>query len=177
MSLSDVENIRRNYEHLLVKLMAGVQKELSVNKQPWLNAELKLIHKSLEAKLQRKILHDVDNDLAKAVGNESPQTPGFGHGNAATQGTNGKTEPSVSPQQDRLRGIAKACLGLVKYLQFEGDLEMGSNRFHLQVMEAIRANFANSDEVLHLYSRNLVKIIQHERAQASKRQELPALAN
>ena len=59
------------------------------------------------------------------------------------------------------------------HLQFEGDLEMGSNRFHLQVMEAIRDNFENSADVLHLYSRNLVRIIQHERAQAAKRTELP----
>lgn len=150
--------------------MAGVQKELATNKQPWLTAELKLIHKSLEAKLQRKILHDVDADLDRAIGLESPKTPGFAVGQAAKEGgANGKSETHRS----RLREVAKSCLALIKYLQFEGDLEMGSNRFHLQVMEAIRDNFANKEEVMHAYSRNLIKIIQNERSQAAKRLELP----
>lgn len=151
--------------------MAGVQRELSVNKQPWLNAELKLIHKSLEAKLQRKIVHDVEIDLERAVGQQSPTTPAFVPGNASRDLSRGA--PLLSAPHGRLREVAKSCLALLKYLQFEGDLEMGSNRFHLQVMGAIREHFANSEEVMHVYSRSLVKIIQNERAHAAKRLELP----
>ena len=32
----EINNIKKNYEHMLVKLIAGVNKELEVNKQPWL---------------------------------------------------------------------------------------------------------------------------------------------
>lgn len=160
----DVDNIRKHYEHLLVKLMAGVQKELAVNKQPWLNAELKLIYKSLEGKLERKILHDVDNDLAQAMGSRTP----------VMEVEDSTNQTATQTPQSRLKGVVRNCLALVKYLQYEGDLEFTNNVFHLKIMEAIKDNFANKDDVVHAYSRSLIRIIQNEKINASKRLEMPA---
>lgn len=160
MGSPDVENIKKNYENLLVKLMAGVQKELAVNKQAWLSSELKLILRSLELKLERKILHDVDADLAQALGAvpEPPERRGLFEGR----------------QPATLREVIKNCLALVKCLQYAGDVELISNRFHLKILEAIRDNFDNKEEVMHAYSKSLVRIIQNERTSATKRLEMAA---
>lgn len=139
--------------------MSGVQKELTVNKQPWLNSELKLILKSLEGKLERKILHDVDVDLGQSTAQPS-------HGGAepqSIQNDNAKPTP--------LRDIIRNCLALLKYLQHDGDIEFVTNKFHLHILEAIRENFDNKDDVMHAYSKSLVKIIHADKGTRVKKQE------
>lgn len=163
MGSPDIDNIRKHYEHLLVKLMAGVQKVLASNKQPWLNSELKLIYKSLETKLERKILHDVDADLAQSLGHDP-----------SAADPDDSTNQSVQSPQSRLKSVVRNCLALVKYLQYEGDLEFSNNTFHLKIMEAIKENFANKDDVVHAYSRSLIRIIQNEKSNANKRLEMQA---
>lgn len=137
---------------------------MATNKQPWLGSELKLIYKSLEGKLERKILHDVDVDLAQAMG-AKPLSMDI---------EETTTQTATQTPQSRLKGVVRNCLALVKYLQYEGDLEFSNNVFHLKIMEAIKENFNNKDDVVHAYSRSLVRIIQNEKSNASKRLEMPA---
>lgn len=139
--------------------MSGVQKELAVNKQPWLNSELKLILKSLEGKLERKILHDVDADLGQATG----------------QPTHGGAEPvhaqTEAAKPASLRDIVRNCLALLKYLQHDNDVEFVTNKFHLRILEAIRENFENKEDVMHAYSKSLVRIIHADKGTRVKKQE------
>lgn len=162
MDLLDVDNIRKNYEHLLVKLMAGVNRELQVNKQPWLGPELRLILKSLESKLEKKVLNDVQIDFNQMI-SEGKSVSETGQKECNRGGLTGESA---------IEKVIKSCLALVKCLQFEGDVEFVNNNFHNRILETIEGNCEKKEEVIHEYSKSLLKIIQGEKNNTTKKQEL-----
>ena len=142
--------------------MAGVNKELQVNKQPWLGPELRLILKSLESKLENKVMNDVQVDFSQAV-LQGPTRP---------QIMAKETSAHESTVESPIEKVIKSCLALVKCLQFEGDLEFVNNNFHHRILEAIEDNWDNKEEVMHAYSKSLLRIIQTEKSNEAKKQEL-----
>ena len=142
---------------MLVKLMSGVSKELLTNKQPWLAPELKSILKSLESKLERKIMMDVEQDFSKVA---EMNLTHVGCSNADW------IKPCLKVEK-----IIKNCLALIKYLQYEGDIEFTNNSFHKTIMENIGEIFENKEDMMHFYSKNLLRLIQNEKGVRTKKQE------
>lgn len=149
-----MEDIKRNYEHLLVKLMAGVMNEIQTNKQEWIKPELEAILVSLEHKLERKIERDVEDDLTRrlqAAGLETAPADG-----SSKPAPNGFEDPSESA----LKQFMKNCLGLIKCLQYQGDISFETNGFYRKILEGIGEHFDNKNEVMREYSNAVIKVIQ-----------------
>ncbi len=125
--------------------MAGVVNELETNKQTWIKPELTAILISLEKKLERKILRDIDEDLERQTMVLGIKFPGSGDSN-------------LPP--DELREFMRDCLGLIKCLQYQGDINFDMNDFHRRILERISKSFENRTELMHGYSNTLIKIIQ-----------------
>lgn len=143
--------------------MAGVNKELQINKQPWLGPELKLILKSLESKLQKKIYSDVSIDFEKAV-SDAKKHKGIENGHSDVQSSTSNSECPV-------KSVMKSCLALIKFLQYEGDIQYMSNEPHSKIIQAIETNFDNKEDTVHHYLRNLTKIIENEKNCGSFKQD------
>ena len=130
--------------------MAGVNHELENNKQEWIKPELNAILISLQNKLEKKLLRDIDKDLddriskAQQISDEEKELK--------TQ----ENEPN-----DPLKNLMKDCLGLIKCLQFEGDINFDKNNFHSRILQSIGDNFDNKDEVMHSYANTIMKVIQN----------------
>lgn len=135
--------------------MAGVNRELQVNKQPWLEPELKLILKSLGLKLEKKIFNDVESDLSS-----------LSHSNVIEKDSQNSVL-DVSGQKlvndSAVKKVMKSCLSLIKFLQYEGDIEFVNNKSHHNIIETIDRTFENREEVMRAYSKSLVRIIQKEK--------------
>lgn len=131
--------------------MAGVLNELDNNKQEWIRPELTAILVTLEKKLERKILKDVTADLTAR---------------AKEAELHALVEPQPGDSEERR--AAKAgfvqlmhdCLGLIKCLQYEGDVNFDTNGFHGRILQKISETFENKTEVMHNYSNTLIRLIQ-----------------
>ena len=142
--------------------MAGVNREIQATKQPLLGPELRLILKSLESKLEKKVLNDVQTDFTQMI-SENKSLSEMGEK---------KTNEVALTGESAVEKVIKSCLALVKCLQFEGDVEFVSNNFHNRILETIEGNFEKKEEVMHEYSKSLLRIIQGEKNNATKKQEL-----
>ncbi len=123
--------------------MAGVVNDLETNKQAWIKPELTAILFSLEKKLERKILKDIDEDLERRTKNLGLEFPAEGR-----------------TTSDGLQEFMRDCLGLIKCLQYQGDINFDMNDFHRRILERISVNFDNRVELMHEYSNTLIKVIQ-----------------
>ena len=130
--------------------MAGVMNELDTNKQAWIKPELTAILISLEKKLERKILKDIDDDFEKRLKVVRLDTK--------MDGINVKD--TVDPNEESLKVFMRDCLGLIKCLQYQGDINFDTNDFHRRILERISQNFENKAEIMHEYSNTLIKVIQ-----------------
>lgn len=122
--------------------------ELETNKQAWIKPELTAILVSLEKKLERKIRKDVDDDFEK-------------HLTAAGLDAEFKESTGLSQDENSLKRFMKDCLGLIKCLQYQGDINFDNNDFHRRILEWISRNFDNQTEAMHEYSNALMKILQN----------------
>lgn len=125
--------------------MAGVVNELETNKQAWIKPELTAILISLEKKLERKILRDIDEDLERRTKASNIEFP---------------TSSDGQSKLDGLREFMRDCLGLIKCLQYQGDINFDMNDFHRRILERISQSFDNRVELMHEYSNTLIKVIQ-----------------
>jgi|688.fasta_scaffold1049719_1 hypothetical protein len=128
--------------------MAGVMNELETNKQEWIKPELTAILISLEKKLERKILRDINEDFEKRLSDK-------GLSFATTDALKSTNSFEVS-----IASFMKDCLGLIKSLQYQRDINFDTSDFHRRILGWISQNFENKAEVMHEYSNTLIKMIQ-----------------
>lgn len=149
-----LKDIQNNYVNILTKIKKSIKNEsIFTNDQNWFKDETDHIVAALNRKLERKILFDINANFNR-IKKETNVVDTNGHGEAA----NGS---SSLHDTDNCVTLMKDCLGLIKCLQFEGDIELDKNGFYLRILKAISSSYEPSDsnKKMHSFSNSLFAII------------------
>lgn len=150
-ALKDIQN---NYVNILTKIKKSIKSEsIYPNDQNWLKDETDHIVAALNRKLERKILFDINSNFVR-MKKESGNIDTNGHADII----NG---PKALHDNDACLTLIKDCLGLIKCLQFEGDIELDKNGFYLRILKAISGSYepSESNKKMHSFSNSLFAII------------------
>ena len=110
MNLTAELSIKENYPQILSLLRKNFESELQHNENKWAREQVRHLVRSLDDLLNSQITKDVADDLTKAgIPLNSPLIP-----------------------------TIRSCLGLLKSIENEGDPDLGSNRFYLDLMQGVK---------------------------------------
>jgi len=142
-----LKDIQANYVNILTKIKKSIKNEaIFSTDQNWFKNETDHIVAALNRKLERKILFDINNNFTKM--------------RSEPKGVkNGSSKELTS--DDTCVALIKDCLGLMKCLQFEGDIELDKNGFYLRILKAISSSYdpSESNKKMHSFSNSLFAII------------------
>lgn len=147
-----IKDIQNNYVNILTKIKKSIKNEaIFSSDQAWFRNETDHIIAALNRKLERKILFDISNNFLK-MKKEAGGSNGVHDGKCGAQ--------PLQPD-DSCLGLMKDCLGLIKCLQFEGDIELDKNGFYLRILKAISQVYEpnESNKKMHSFSNSLFAII------------------
>lgn len=149
-----LKDIQNNYVNILTKIKKSIKNEsIYSSDQNWFKNETDHIVAALNRKLERKILFDINANFMRIKKETSNHT------------TNGLHDTFESLQtfkaNDGCINLIKDCLGLIKCLQFEGDIELDKNGFYLRILKAISNSYDSSESTkkMHSFSNSLFSII------------------
>lgn len=149
--LSDIQN---NYVNILTKIKKSIKNEsIYPADTNWFKDETDHIVAALNRKLERKILYDINANFLRM----KKETNAL-HTNGHEESGNGN---KVLHDGDNCLTLIKDCLGLIKCLQFEGDIELDKNGFYLRILKAISSSYeaSESNKKMHSFSNSLFAII------------------
>ena len=148
----------KNYIYIVSKIKKEIKKEINDDKKDWIKNELDIILASLNKKLERKVLKDVETDLEESFDK-------FDLGvlkiyNNIVVKDNLHHEKKV--RKLKVEDLVKDCLGLLKCLKVEGDVDMAENRFYLRTLKRISEVFPENEVTpkMHNFSNTLIEIIE-----------------
>ena len=147
-----LKDIQNNYVNILTKIKKSIKNEaVYSNDQMWFKNETDNIIGALNRKLERKILFDISSNFIK-------MKKEAGLSNGVQESTHEKQ--SIHTNGECL-GLMKDCLGLIKCLQFEGDIELDKNGFYLRILKTISSSYdhTESNKKMHRFSNTLFAII------------------
>lgn len=149
--LSDIQN---NYVNILTKIKKTIKNEsIYQNDKNWFKDETDHIVAALNRKLESKILFDINANFVR-MKKEA--------GNININGSHDKNIGTpVLRENDSCLNLIRDCLGLIKCLQFEGDIELDKNGFYLRILKALSYsnNPSESNKKMHSFSNSLFSII------------------
>ncbi len=193
-----MKDLIKNYIYIVSKIKNEIKKEINDEKDDWIKLELNSILESLNKKLEKKIIFDINNELDGKDEDIIPETEKNEKTPVKTQEPVEKQDPeekekikethqeSEKPEKmeieneekkeetkvvetkpvfpetpDNLRLLIVDCLGLLKCLQVEGDIDLDKNGFYLRLLKKISRTFGedNSNKKMHNFSNTLFKII------------------
>jgi hypothetical protein len=146
------------------KIKKEIKKEIKEDKKDWIKNELDIILSSLNKKLERKVYKDVEMELE-----ESFQTNGIGdYLYDSGKSVNFEKDNNVDninkeiSKEIQLQALVKDCLGLLKCMKVEGDIDMDKNGFYLRTLKRISEIFPETDanSKMHKFSNSLIQIIE-----------------
>lgn len=118
---------------------------------------------SLNKKLERKVLKDVDSDLKASF--EKMNILKFYE--LADKSENDKENASDNiitekNKQIKIQSLVRDCLGLLKCMKVEGDVDMDKNSFYLRILKRISDVYAEEEinPKMHKFSNTLIQIIE-----------------
>lgn len=147
----ELKDIQNNYMNILTKIKKSIKNDVyfSESGEVWLKEETDNIIEALNRKLEKKILFDISNSFDNKI------VP------IRREGEEEEYKRKAEKREGSLR-LVKDCLGLIKCLQFEGDIELDKNGFYLRILEAINNNYSSeeSNKKMHNLSNALFFIIE-----------------
>lgn len=149
-----LKDIEINYVNILTKIKKSIKNEsIYPNDQNWFKDETDHIVAALNRKLERKILFDINANFMRIKKERSKSNSKDNHDNVNCSQT--------LRENDSCLNLIKDCLGLIKCLQFEGDIELDKNGFYLRILKAISTSYdpSESNKKMHSFSNSLFAII------------------
>lgn len=162
----NIDDLVNNYIYIVSKIKKEIKKEINDDKKEWIKNELNIILNSLNKKLERKILKDVENEMKESFEKNNILEIYQKNFFEEKEKENGKEENKEIckkvEKEENLENLVKDCLGLLKCMKVEGDVDMDKNGFYIRILKKISCVFPENEvnPKMHNFSNTLIKIIE-----------------
>lgn len=131
----ELKDIQNNYINILTKIKRSIKNEtyFAESGEQWLKNETDNIIEALNRKLEKKILFDISENFKE-------------------KDSIMRLEQEKEKEGSKPVDLVKDCLGLIKCLQFEGDIELDKNGFYLRILKAINQQYEGEEGKKKMYS-------------------------
>ena len=187
-----IEDLVNNYIYIVSKIKSEIKKEINDDKKEWIKNELHIILNSLNKKLERKVIKDVEtelkdsfekNNILKYYQNntienkkEIKKIENNLENNLKIEEVDKENKEEEKEKENKegnkieekrkkelkIQNLVKDCLGLLKCMKVEGDVDMDKNGFYIRILKRISDVFPENEvnPKMHNFSNTLIKIIE-----------------